>query len=139
MRDSCEGKEVIIPIFDTTCDSTLYPEDDCFFVPPHPTEKWIPTDGISYYYHIVGFASFHIECVHATASDKGDRITFPDGTWVFGSRCEGRNDVQRAKPSISFTPGNPLTIEGWLIDEISPQVGGSGGWDSGTYVIYLTK
>jgi hypothetical protein len=136
VQDYCTGVEVIIPIFDVPCKNTGNPQTDCDL---GHDDEYITRVGTSDYYHIVGFASFTITCVHAGADDKGDKIHFDGGGWTWGSKCDGRNDLQLQNPGVEFTPGNYYTIEGYLNAEISPDVSGLGGVDSGTYVIYLIE
>jgi hypothetical protein len=136
IQNNCIDETVIVPVFDTVCENTNNPEADC---PAHiAEEEYITRVGASNYYHIVGFASFTITCVHADGGDKGDWIEFGDGHKEKGSICEGRNKLQEENPAM-FSGVTPLTIEGYLTAEISPEVGGSGGVDSGTYTIYLIE
>jgi hypothetical protein len=142
VKEYCEGKEVIIPVFDATCgDPTNEPETVCVFDPEHfnPPDEYVPRQGASYYYHIVAFASFHITCVHASGSDSVNEQMFPDPPFEKKSRCPGRNMAHLSAGQGFYSIGTPLTIEGYLTDNISPDVGGLGGYDSGTYIIYLVK
>lgn len=139
VKANCEGKEVIIPVFDVACTrNTTTPETDCVFDPPHD-DDYIVRPGGGDYYHIVGFASFVITCVHADPSDSS-RERLPDGSLGWVSRCPGRTELQFENLDwFGTNRSTPYTLEGYLNQDISPDVTGVGGVDSGTYVIYLTE
>jgi len=139
IHDSCVGEDVIIPVFDYSCPKTLQPETDCqipddFHTSNPDYDLYIHSTGTVAYYHIVGFASFVITCVHDSNADM-------EGVGANAeSKCDGRNKLQEANPTLfTWTPSNPKTIEGYLQSDISPDVSGIGGVDSGTYVIYLVR
>jgi hypothetical protein len=140
VQDYCIDKEVIVPVFDYPCGKqTNDPVAECRFDPPHPDESYFIAQGAADYFHIIGFASFTITCVHSGPQDRvQDAVVFPNGEVEDGSICEGRNTLQLANPD-QFGPSDPMTIEGYLSFEISPDVGGSGGVDTGTYIIYLLE
>jgi len=141
VQQFCIDKEIIVPVFDYPCGKqTNDPRADCNFPsPPHPTDDYIIARGAADYFHIIGFASFTITCVHSGPQDRVvDAVTFPGGEVEDGSICEGRNTLQLQNPD-QFGPSDPMTIEGYLSFQISPNVGGSGGVDTGTYIIYLLE
>ena len=138
VQQYCIGKEVIIPVFDTVCAKNDTPDINCI-LPDHSVVDDIIYGGNEPYYHIVGIASFTITSVHAGGDDKGDhKIVVKDGGQEWGSICPGRNQLQFENPD-TFSPGTNFSIEGYLNAEISPDVSGFGGADSGTYVITLVK
>ncbi|MFC1997436.1 pilus assembly protein TadG-related protein [Chloroflexota bacterium] len=140
VQDYCIDKKIVIPVFDYPCGKKSNdPEADCIL---HDEDGYpIISGGASDYFHIIGFASFTITCVHAGPPDRGEKdgLYFPsDGHYETGSLCPGRNDLQLSNPN-EFGPSDPMTIEGFLDFNISPDVGGAGGAETGTYIIYLIE
>jgi hypothetical protein len=129
VRDYREGDEVMIPIFDRLCPDgppssicpALYDDGD--------TE--ILVGGIGHmYYRIVGFALFHITCVHASGSDGAST-----------SRCPYRQYLLENGPSFfdSLKSLDTKTIEGYFVQGTDPGAGGGGGVDYGLYVVHLSR
>jgi len=130
-----EGDTVILPYFNAFC-RLGKPSVKCNSL-PELTLPWREgdydaetRDGVGHTdYRIVGFGRFVVACVHATGQDK-------EGSK--GSRCAFRNYlIEHPDYDVTNNP-NVKSIEGYFIESVE-SVGGSGGQESGTYIIQLTK
>jgi hypothetical protein len=138
VQDYCLNQLVIIPVYDYPCGKqTNDPVNECVL---HDYDDYLIGQGAENYYHIAGFAAFRITCVHAGPqdADKKNPLVFDDGHEEVGSLCPGRNELQYANP-LEFGPSSPMTMEGYLLQAVSPDISGIGGIDSGTYVTYLIE
>lgn len=126
---------VFIPVFNALCDASEGHEDDPQVACPGRYHTDPPDDvdditlsinGAQKYYHIIAFAAFQITCV-----DVGGGPPCPYRTFI--------GDNIAPPPPNHFTPGKPITIEGYFTAIVDPDAGGGIGLDTGTYTIKLTQ
>ena len=113
--------QLIVPIFNEFCNETLDPEVTCaekYSHAPDPEDETVYASGLSFYYHISGFAIFQITCVYTQGSD---------------AQCPGRQ-------ALGFNnPGDPKTFEGYFVEGTLPDLDPGLGDDTGAYVVRLYR
>ena len=108
-------KFITVPVFNDYCESNPYTEPLCSS--KIHTEDRIVINDPNNYFHVIAFAAFYVTCVDDTGS------------------------VSCPAASAANLPGSVKSIEGYFVSGAPVTIGpgGTGGIDTGVYIVSLTR